>query len=195
MTATCVIVNVVTPANVASNLLTVDLNSCEAPCTRTGTVRWTNAGGTASVATNLQITVNGTPTTIATGVIIPPGGTTSIYPFSVGPLAKGVYTIATVPVGAPNQVITVVNPAHITAKTIESNQTTCTAPCSVTISVTWENTGDVTGNFVPNITVDGTPATPTYTSEPLAGLATSTVKTFTIPGLTAANHEICPIPN
>lgn len=191
----CIVVTVNTPENVASNLLTVDKNNCETPCTVSGTARWINSGGTASVPTDLKITVNGTPTTLAPGVVIPPGGTTSIYPFGVGPLVKGIYTIATVPAGAANQVITVVNPAHIIAKTIVGSTLTCTAPCSLTVDITWENTGDVAGDFVPNIIIDDVLATPVYSSESLAGLTTSAIKTFTITGLTAISHTICASPN
>lgn len=194
MTATCVIVTVVTPENVVSNLLTVDKNSCEAPCTISGTARWINTGGTASVQTDLQITVNGVPTTLDTGVIIGPGAQTTMYPFNLPSLEKGTYTIGTVPAGVTNQVITVVNPAHITAKTIVPSKTACTAPCSLTLDVTWENTGDVTGNFTPAIVVDSTTRYE-LTQESLAGGATSTVKTFTVSGLTAAEHIICPDPN
>lgn len=193
MTATCVIVTVVTPENVVSDLLTVDKNNCEASCTINGTVRWINTGGTTSVPTNLQITVNGVPTTLGTSITIGPGAQTSIYSFNLPSLVKGTYTIGTVPPGATNQVITVVNPAHITAKTIVPSKTACAAPCSLTLDVTWENTGDVSGNFIPAVVVNSIRYE--LPQESLAGGETSTVKTFTISGLTAAEYSICPDPN
>lgn len=191
----CITVDVVTPENVTSDLLTVDNNNCNALCTVTGNARWTNSGGVESIPTDLKITVDGVPTILATGVVIAAGGTTTTYPFTISNMVKGIYTISTIPSGAADQIITVVNPANIVAKTITSNKTSCTAPCSLTVDVTWENTGDVAGNFVPNINIDGIPTTPTYTSESLEGLTTSAIKTFTVTLTTATIHTICPNPN
>jgi hypothetical protein len=191
---TCITVNVVTPENVTSNLLTVDKNSCEAQCIVIGGARWTNSGGTASVATDLRITVNGEPTVLASGVVIPAGGTTATYPFTTPSLAKGTYVISTVPSGVANQTITVLNPANIVSKTMTGTTYNCTTPCSLTVSATWENTGDVAGNFVPNIFIDSVLQTPIYGSESLAGGTTSAVKTFPVTGLTAMSHVICPSP-
>lgn len=61
--------------------------------------------------------------------------------------------------------------------------------------MTWQNTGDIAGDFVPNISINGTAITPIYSSESLdAGLFTK--HTF-VSGLTKAGspHTICPIPN
>ena len=89
--------------------------------------------------------------------------------------------------------VTVIAPAHIIAKTIVSNKYACTAPCSLIVDVTWENTGDVAGNFVPAIFVDSTRYE--LSQESLAGGATSTVKTFAVSNLTVAEHTICPDPS
>ncbi len=190
----CAIINVVTPENVVSDLLTVDRNNCEAACTVNGTARWTNNGGTVSVPTDLKITVNGSPTILATGVIIGPGTSTAIYPFIISSLVKGVYTISTIPSGATDQIITVINPAHIVAKTISSNTINCTTPCPSTISVTWENTGDVGGVFTPAIILDGITRYE-LPLEALAGNTISSVKIFNIPNLGAGIHTVCPDPN
>ncbi len=88
----CITISVNTPENVVSNLLTVDKNNCETPCIVSGTARWTNTGGTASVPTDLKITVNGTPTILVADVVISAGGTTSIYPFNTESLVKGTYS-------------------------------------------------------------------------------------------------------
>lgn len=200
MTQTCITVTAVTPENVVSNLLTLDPTSCEAPCTVAGSVRWINNGGAASAATNLQIRVNSdTPVTLATGAIIPPGATAGPYPFSMPSLIKGTYVVSTIPPGIANQTVTVINPAHITALTIESNTLECTTPCTSTIdiTVTWQNTGDVSGSFTPAITVTN----PTVRYEkpaPVVTLAAGEVSSqivFTIPSLTLGQHVVCPDPN
>ena len=71
--------------------------------------------------------------------------------------------------------------------------------CVVTVTVTWKNNGQTTGLYTPSIVVDGVPPgtidESPYTSENLAGGATSTSKVFTISGLTAGTHSICPTLN
>lgn len=92
------------------------------------------------------------------------------------------------------QIVTVQTPAVITATTITITPSlSCTAPCIVSAEITWTNQGEAIGNFTPGITVDGTPSTP-YPAQDLGGGLTVT-KTFSITGLTAGSHTICPSPN
>ena len=96
------------PANVISATLTVDKNDCIEPCTVNGTVSWTNIGGTTNTATDLTITVNGTPMIIAPAVMIDPGQTTLIYPFQLPNLTAGTYNICASPNTGTNCQITTV---------------------------------------------------------------------------------------
>ena len=68
--------------------------------------------------------------------------------------------------------------------------------CIVNVSVTWQNTGDIEGSFVPNISINGIPITPIYQSEQL-GAGSTTTHTFTVSGLTKVDspYSICPDPN
>ena len=69
--------------------------------------------------------------------------------------------------------------------------------CIVDVSVTWQNTGDTAGDFVPNISIDDVPISPSpYPSESVDGRSTTT-RTFTVSGLTKTGspHSICPVPN
>jgi hypothetical protein len=199
MTQACITVTAVTPENVVSNLLTVEPTSCEALCTIVGNVGWTNSGGTASAAADLKIRVNSdTSVTLATGVVIQPGGTAGPYPFSMPNLTKGEYVVSTIPPGVASQTITVTNPAHITALTIESNTLECTAPCTSTINITviWQNIGDVSGSFIPAITVTNGANTTRYEKPTVtldAGLPSSPI-VFTIPNLTLGQNVVCPDP-
>lgn len=89
-------------------------------------------------------------------------------------------------------------PANITATAISAtpSHTPCTVGiCTVNVSVTWTNIGGTDGSFVPNITIDGIPADPIYSSEILAGNNTSVTHGFTVSGLASGNHTICPYPN
>ncbi len=90
-----------------------------------------------------------------------------------------------------------VSPANITATnmTITPSETPCRQGiCTVSVSVTWTNTGGTSGSFVPNISVDGTPASPIYLSESL-GPGSTTTHGFTVSGLSAGIRSICPYPN
>ncbi len=87
--------------------------------------------------------------------------------------------------------------ANITAisMTITPSESPCRQGiCTVSVSVTWTNTGETSGSFVPNISVDGTPASPIYLSESLGPGATTT-HGFTVSGLSTGIRSICPYPN
>lgn len=89
-------------------------------------------------------------------------------------------------------------PATITATAITAtpSEPCLEGTCTVDVSVDWMNTGDVPGDFTPNISVDGFPAEPIFGSETL-GAGSTTTHTFVVYGLTKTGspHYICPIPN
>ena len=93
----------------------------------------------------------------------------------------------------PCKVVTVTTPAKITAVAMTlSPQTTCLAPCNVTVSVQWRNEGGTSGTFTPASTVDGVRiAQAAVTLAP----AETVVRNFTVSGLAAGVHTICPDPN
>lgn len=198
MTATCIIVTVLTQANIAATLIAPISPTCTMPCTTTVDITWTNSGQTAAMFTPTMIVDSTsyplTPESLA-------GLTYVIKTFSISGLTRGSHTITSTPAGATSKTIIAQAPASIVGKTIVTNlgaetSQSCTSPCPLTVSVTWENTGDLPGDLIPNISIDGTPAIPqVYNSESLAGLATSTVKTFTVTELTPIAHTICPFPN
>lgn len=82
---------------------------------------------------------------------------------------------------------------NITATSIIPSLTTCQELCSLTVNITWTNTGDTSGSFIPGIQV-GTEPVMTLPSVTLTAGA-STTKTFSITGLTTGSHIICPVPN
>lgn len=89
-------------------------------------------------------------------------------------------------------------PANITATGITATPSTspCTEGiCTVTIYVTWTNTGGISGSFIPNITIDNIPITPApFISESLTP-GTSVSHTFIISDFAAGEHTIYPYPN
>lgn len=86
-------------------------------------------------------------------------------------------------------------PANIIATTIIPSQTTCIEPCDTTVDVTWANTGETAGSFIPSIKIDDIPISPEqYSSEELLPENIIT-RTFTITGLTEGNHTICATPS
>lgn len=82
---------------------------------------------------------------------------------------------------------------NITATSIIPSVSTCQAACSLTVSITWTNTGDTSGTFTPGVQVDSeTPMT--LASETLVAGA-SVTHAFSITGLPEGLHQICPVPN
>lgn len=78
---------------------------------------------------------------------------------------------------------------------IVPNKTSCTPPCDVSIDITWRNDATTDTIFVPSMKVDNVTISPApYPSQTL-GPGASTTKTFTVLGLAANNHIICPDPN
>jgi immune inhibitor A len=95
--------------------------------------------------------------------------------------------------------VTVVSPPHIeaTTMTITKSADPCiTGTCTVTVNVTWRNTGGVSGIFTPTILIDSTPVTlAPVTLNAFETVGDSIIRTFTLPDLTGASHTICPDPN
>lgn len=91
---------------------------------------------------------------------------------------------------------------HITAtgKTVTKSKTPCIeGDCSVTISITWTNTGQTSGTFTPTITFSiGGSVVKTvakgYTRTALPNGGTVT-ETFVVSDLTAESYSMCPVPN
>ena len=113
-----------TPSHIISTTLTVDKNNCTTPCTVGGTVSWTNNGETTNLPIDLSITVNGTQHIVASNVIIDPGQTTELYPFSLTNLTALIYEICASPdSGTACQTIVVRTPicSWITSKGGKSN--------------------------------------------------------------------------
>ena len=93
----------------------------------------------------------------------------------------------------PCKVVTVsAPPANITAVSITVSPLTCIAPCNVTVAVVWRNDGGISGTFTPAITVAGVRTAQAAVN---LGPGKSITQTFTVPGLAAGSHTICPDPN
>jgi hypothetical protein len=93
-----------------------------------------------------------------------------------------------------NSEIRVLTPANIISTTIIPSSTTCTESCDITVDVTWTNTGETTGSFIPSIKIDDIPINPEqYAQEDLIPEDIIT-HTFTITGLMEGNHTICAVP-
>ena len=95
----------------------------------------------------------------------------------------------------------VLSPANITAlsMTITPSATPCIeGTCTVTVDVTWTNTGGTSGSFTPSIKIDNIPV---VVDPPLDSITLGPSETmlspqqFIIVGLTTGIHTICPDPN
>ncbi len=101
---------------------------------------------------------------------------------------------------SPNcESVTILSPANIeaTTMTIDKSADPCkTGLCTVTVRVTWRNTGGVAGEFTPTILVDNNPVMlPPVTLNAFETVEDSIIQTFTLSNLTATTHNICPNPN
>jgi Concanavalin A-like lectin/glucanases superfamily/Domain of unknown function (DUF2341)/PEGA domain len=89
-----------------------------------------------------------------------------------------------------------------TLMTITPSENPCrTVICTVLVSVTWVNSGQTAGSSNLSITVSGGTPTitqPVYSSVSFAANGTNgdtIMETFTVSGLSAGTHSICPNPN
>ena len=196
MVEKCVTIDVLTPAHVISATLTVDKNDCTAPCTVGGNVSWTNNGDTASDTINLDITVNGVPTILGSGIVINPGVTTSVYPFSLPDLVAGTYEICASPdSGTTCQTVTVRTPANVTSTTLTVDKNICTAPCTISGNASWTNNGETASDQIDlGITVDTVP-TVLASGVIIPPSTTTSLYPFSVQNLPAGTHIICASPN
>lgn len=103
-------------------------------------------------------------------------------------------TVPTVSISGSEE--TYVSPANITATnmSISPSESPCrTGICTVTIIVRWSNSGQADGLVTPNITIDTVSQTAHSPRNVVAGSYID--ETFTLSGLSAGTHAICPNPN
>lgn len=170
-----------------------DRTTCTAPCDVNVDVTWANVGHTTGTFTpsirvdgNIMTPAQYPPETLASGDSI-------THTFLVSGLTAASHQICADPdSGTSCTTITVLTPANIIATNIVPNKTTCTAPCDLTVDITWTNNGQTVGTFIPKITVNGT--TTALTSESL-NFGQYVTKRFIIPGLAAGTYYICSDPN
>lgn len=96
------------------------------------------------------------------------------------------------------QIVSVLTPANITATDMVLNKTSCTEPCSVTVTITWTNTGGTTDTFAKAVSVykDGEHYnTYIFGLNVTLGPGLSTIGSYTITGLPEGTYSICPNPN
>lgn len=95
-----------------------------------------------------------------------------------------------------NVPVTMLTPPNITATDIDitTSETPCMiGSCTVTVVVRWSNSGQTDGTVIPNIKIDNVSQTPhTSRTVPAGGFID---ETFTVTGLSAAAHTVCPDPN
>lgn len=164
-------------------------STCSDPCSTNIDVTYTNSGTLPEIFTP-EITVNGTHSTLAPDTLDP--STDVLKTFPLTGLTVGTYSVCAIPPGTTTcQTITVNTPANIVPIVIIPSVTTCTAPCDLTVDVTYTNIGQTSGTFIPEITLDGTSST--LTSDTL-GASQSVVKTFPLTGLTTGTYSICTKP-
>lgn len=97
---------------------------------------------------------------------------------------------------APYIVVDYVTGANITATnmTINTSETPCRQGiCTTTVVVRWSNSGETDGTIIPNIKIDDISQIAHVPRTVLAGSYID--ETFTISGLSAGTHSICPNPN
>jgi len=90
-------------------------------------------------------------------------------------------------------------PANITATNITAspNESPCrVGTCTVTVDVTWTNTGGTSGSFTPSIKINNVPVIVDPPLTPVSvGPSGTKSQQFIITGLTAGDYTICPDPN
>lgn len=82
-----------------------------------------------------------------------------------------------------------------TNMTITPSETPCMeGTCTATVDVTRTNQGGSSGTFIPNISIDGIPSPSPLPAESL-DTGASIAHSFSVTGLLATVHTICPYPN
>lgn len=93
-----------------------------------------------------------------------------------------------VDMSVPCPTVTVLPSVNIFATDIVITPTTCSEPCSLTINVTYTNSGNVIGGLIPAITIDGIPTSLPFT---ILDPGTTIIKTFSVTNLMKGSHIIC----
>ena len=185
----CVTLTVNTPVNIVATSIIPTPSSCTEPCDLTVDVTYENSGQTSGTFTP-EITIDGISSTLTSDTLNP--SQTVIKIFSLTNLTAGTHSICVVPLGTTTcQTITVNTPANILATSIIPSMIDCTTPCDLTVDVTYENSGQTSGTFTPEITMDGISST--LTSDTLDPSQT-VIKIFSLTNLTAGTHSICVVP-
>jgi hypothetical protein len=83
--------------------------------------------------------------------------------------------------------------ADIVATEIVVTPSTCEAPCSISIGITWQNVGTETGSFYPGYDMNGVPVSESSEIILSQGATLQRVYTDTLPD--AGSYVICPLPN
>ena len=159
-----------------------------------GAAATVTGGQTATGGIGLSSAINGTSTMRATGgTVSGSAGTSNTGNGGSGALAGGSGIVIIRYLLSED-----LTPANITATNmvITPSSTPCVSgSCTVTVDVTWTNTGGTSGSFAPNIKIDDVAITPAPlpSEELLAGA--SIIHTFIVSGMTTGIHNICPYPN
>lgn len=184
------------------------VDSCIPPKTVTGSCTTTIQAALGTITFN--VTSAGPLSGVAISVDDVPRGTTD---------GSGILTVPNLTVGATHTYITTKSGYNTissstvldtTAKTVPismtltpppiaisivPNKTSCTPLCDVSIDITWRNDAVTDTIFVPSMKVDNVTISPAQYPSQTLGPGLSTTKTFTVLGLTAGDHTICPDPN
>lgn len=190
-----VIVTEPSVSDIVATVLTIQSSVHEAPCTIDMYIKWENFG-TAAGTFKRGYLINGTLHEEAnTQTIQPDRSTYQLFSHAVD--TAGTYTLCPVldpvPSLCKDVTVTKVEVADIVATNITVTPPTCEAPCSVSISITWENVGTATGSFYPGYDIDGAPVTESSAVTLGPGNTLSRVYTETLPD--AGSYVICPVPN
>lgn len=176
------------PAHILATNITTDKNTCIESCDLAINVTWLNDGGSAGTFTP-KILVNRNAYTLPDESLNAGSSITKV--FSLTGLTAGNYNICPEPNTLPCITVTVFTPANIITTDISLDKTTCTAPCNVTVNVTWTNNGGVSKTFTPEISVDGIS---NASSSVALAPGDNTIIPFGLTGLAAGIHTICAIP-
>ena len=90
------------------------------------------------------------------------------------------------------QEVLVVAPPGIVVQniTVDQSDPCITGPCTLTINVTWMNSGKVRSSFLPNITIDNIPITPAPLPLESLDAGMTSAHTFIISDLAEGMHTI-----
>lgn len=90
------------------------------------------------------------------------------------------------------QEVLVVAPPGIVVQniTVDQGNHCATGACTLSVNVTWINTGKTRNSFLPNITIDNIPISPPPLMPESLEAGMSSMHTFIVSGLTEGMHTI-----